>query len=292
MDWNRIDITEITVELEQLVAAVQDTKFPPSTATVLARASAVLSHARALPELVSDDGTGSIASGWQCTHYVAEDGMVEISCWKQEASVLFQSEWQDNQPHSVLVQIGERVWMRDTAYPQGWSFDSNAPLEIFGQADEMAEVREKAEKIVARWEEKQHPKQGWICSQCGWQNPADAAVCVVCQVSAGATLPSPWTGHGDTPPHAFATASGSDCRRDGRVELDMPMEIEELVNQLGGQVKDELTEKMRNKSRDVLKGKEQQQTQCWYCKTELRPNARYCDKCGADQQAAPSAFSV
>jgi hypothetical protein len=291
MGWNRIDITGVAVEFEQLVAEVQDTEHPLSAATILARASALLGRARGLPELALDTGMIPTTSGWQGARYVAGNGVIEISCWKEEVSGLLQGEWQGDKQHSLFILVGERTWMSDAAYPEGWSFDPEASIEIIEKAGEMSEVREKAERIVALWEEKQHPKQGWICSHCGWQNPAGDPVCTVCQAPAhlaGPTIIGPWATLGGTPPPTFATAPGSERRRDGLVELDAPPEIQGMINQLADKVKGELTGKVRDRVIDALKEKAERPQQCWRCKTELWSRARYCDKCGADQQDAPS----
>jgi hypothetical protein len=286
MSWNRINVTGMTIECERFVAEAHDVEHSLSGTMMQEHAWALLELARALPEMTLDPNSMPIESGWQGARSNSGNGVIEITCWKEQTNALVQGEWQEDKRHSLLIQIGEQTWISDAAYLKNWSFDPNAPIEIFEKAEETAAIREKTEVIVKLWEEKQHPKQGWVCRQCGWQNLSSVPACAVCQApvhTSASTVIEPWATLGGTPPPTFTTAPSSDSQHTKPVELDAPPEIQDLINQLTDTIKDKLIEKARDKTLDALKEKTEQPQQCWRCKSKLRSSARYCDKCGADQ---------
>lgn len=292
MIWERLDLFTLQPDILKLIAAATDPGSRLTNAAIRETALALLIRARALPALPVPDDDVPAAMSWLGTRYVGEKGQTEISFWKDDADALFQAEWENKSLRSLLVQIGERIWTSDPEHLQGWDYDPHRVLEKGDDAQTLSDWKSRAEEVVAAWDRENHPKVGWRCGQCGWQNRAEDTACTVCSVAQHPVASNPraeWKEHAAVPPPPFDEPPLASSNTGGTVELNLPTGLDAILPKVPAGAKPAPVAPARVPDRvpvvDAASAGETGPRLCWRCKTELKPPARICPSCGADQEA-------
>lgn len=302
--WNMLllDLAPVRSDLEALAAQTPGAQVAAPEAgrareELLANARRILEQLAGAETISPPEPAGEpvLPPGeWFAVKFLEQAADFEIAAWREATApaVSLQGIWEEGKLGEIHLRVGEDTWSNRPGLLSEISgvLDPSLVTETF-QETLTDEAKERFKAAYAQARAERARAGGWACPVCAWFNVETSATCARCgQYPSGTLRPAAEVG---LPPVASEFGRGLASVAEtppqppsieyGNAAFDFLDQVaQKFPGKLAEKVKDRVVEKLEEKVTAALTAQERS---CVACGHPIREQARFCDACGADQQA-------